>query len=223
MARRMAKSHDDLRRDAVAVARGLVVGEGTAALTVRRVAEAIGCSVGTIYNIFADLDDLIVHVAATVLDEMHDALFAAPLPDEPVAALRDLAQRYLAFAVAHPRLWTMLFEYTTASERPMPDWHLERIARLVADVQAHAAAALDGSGADVKASVDVLWASVHGITALALRGKLGIVTAESAGALADRLVVTFLAGARAERDPGPAGRVARPAGRGPGSAAGAGR
>ena len=37
------------------------------------------------------------------------------------------------------------------------------------------------------------------------------------------LVVTFLAGARAERDPGPAGRAARPAGRGPGSAAGAGR
>lgn len=196
MPRRMVKSHEDLRRDAVTAAREIVIADGIAALTVRRVAEAIGCSVGTIYNLFSDLDDLIVHVASTVLDDMQADLFAEPAPSDPVERLRDLAQRYLGFAVAHPRLWIMLFEYTTAAERPMPVWHVERIAALVGNVQAIAAAALDGSRADVKASVDVLWASVHGIAALALRGKLGIVTADSAGALADRLVVTFLAGAR---------------------------
>ncbi|MEJ1158544.1 TetR/AcrR family transcriptional regulator [Prosthecomicrobium sp. N25] len=196
MPRRMEKSHDDLRRDAVAAARAVVDAHGVGGLTVRRVSEAIGCSVGTIYNLFADLDDLIVHVASGILDDMHEALFGPPGPADPVERLRDLAQRYLAFAVANPRLWSMLFEYSTADDRPLPDWHVARIDRLVRAVQETAAAAIPGGPEDVKASVDVLWASVHGIAALALRGKLGIVTADSAGSLADRLVVTFLAGAR---------------------------
>lgn len=195
MPRRMPKSHEDLRRAAVAAAHALVAAEGLPGLTVRRVAETIGCSIGTIYNLFLDLDDLIIHVAAEVLDDMHRALFGTPGPADPVERLRDLAQRYLAFAIAHPKLWSMLFEHS-AGDRPLPDWHVARIERLVREVQVTAAAALDGSGADVKASVDVLWASVHGIAALALRGKLGFVTADSAGKLADRLVVTFLAGAK---------------------------
>lgn len=197
MPRRMVKSHEDLREAAVRAAHDLVSTEGMAGLAVRRVAERIGCSVGTIYNLFADLDDLVLHVSSGVLDDLHATLFGTPGPADPVDRLRDLAQRYLAFAVAHPRLWAMLFEYSPADGRPAPDWHRARVERLVVAVQETAAAALSGSGADAKASVDVLWASVHGITALALRGKLGIVTAETAGALADRLVVTFLVGARA--------------------------
>jgi AcrR family transcriptional regulator len=172
----------------------VVAAEGAAGLTVRRVAEAIGCSVGTIYNLFADLDDLVVHVASAVLDEMHAALFTPPAPQDPVERLRDLAQRYLAFAVARPHLWSMLFEYVPAEDRPAPAWHLARIERLVAEVQIIAASAIGAPPAEAKTSVDVLWASVHGIAALALRGKLGIVTAQTAGALADRLVTTYLAG-----------------------------
>jgi AcrR family transcriptional regulator len=194
----MEKSRDDLRVDAVASARELVADEGLAGLTVRRVAERIGCSVGTIYNLFADLDDLIMHVASELIDELHAELFAEPVPQDPFERLSELAQRYIAFAVARPRLWSMLFEYGT--DKPSPDWHNARIARLVAAVQAAAAPAFEGTEADVRASVEVLWASVHGITQLALRGKLGFVTTESAAGLAERLVRTYVAGARAIPD-----------------------
>lgn len=192
MPRRMSKSHDELRSDAVAAAHAMVRADGVAGLTVRRIAETIGCSVGTIYNLFLDLDDVVLHVAAVALDELHAAIFGPPLPEAPGAALEAMALRYLGFAEAEPRLWSMLFEHALATDRPLPAWHTERVARLVGAVHAHGEAAFSGTAEERLTAVDLLWASVHGIVALGMRDKLGFVTTESAPALIYGLILKFL-------------------------------
>ena len=195
MPRRMGKSHEDLRADAVVAARTMVRADGVAGLTVRRVAEAVGCSVGSVYNLFLDLDDIVLHLSAEVLDELMAAIFGAPLPAEAAARVVAMAERYVAFAAGEPELWSMLFEHNLANDRPVPDWHAERVARLVAAVRAGAADALGGrSDAETNAGVDVLWASVHGIAALGRRGKLGFVTGATAADMVRRLVAVYLAG-----------------------------
>ena len=55
----MRKPHGELRVEALKIAEEIVVGEGLAALTARRVAGETGCSVGTLYNVFGQLDGLI--------------------------------------------------------------------------------------------------------------------------------------------------------------------
>ncbi len=201
MPRKMKRTHDDLREAAIATAHALVAGEGIGAFTIRRIAEAIGCSVGTIYNLFLDLDDLELHLAVRVVREMGEAMFASPLPASPDACLRLIAARYIGFAFGHPRLWSMLFDYRTSTDRPMPQWHLDAIAGLLDQVERLGAPAFPGGRAAARASIEVLWASVHGIAALGLSGKLGFVTEESAQQLADRLVTTYLAGIRALAEP----------------------
>ena len=193
MPRRLPASHDDLRAAAVASARRAVAAGGLSALNARAVAAEIGCSVGSLYNLFVDLDDLILHVAATVLDDMAAALFAEGLAPDPASALVEIGRRYVRFAAANGPLWAMVFEHRPAHARPTPEWHIDRITRLKEGVRAVAGSALAMAG-EAELSLDVLWASVHGIAALSQQEKLTFVTSTDAEALAERLVRTHLAG-----------------------------
>lgn len=193
MPRRLARSHDDLRVAAIASARACVTEGGLPALNARRIATELGCSVGSLYNLFVDIDDLVLHVAASVLDDMAAALFAPGLPEGPRDALIEIARRYIRFARDEGPLWAMIFEHRPTHDRPTPEWQTERVARLKAAVRAAAAPAF-GETSSLEASIDVLWASVHGIAALSQQDKLSFVTTTDPEALAERLVVTFLTG-----------------------------
>lgn len=198
MPRRMTRSHDELRLDAVDLAQAIVRAEGLSGLSVRRLATALGCSVGTIYNLFADLDDILLHVAARVLDDMAEALLGGELPEPGIERLVEIGRRYIRFATAEPRLWAMVFEHQPTHDRPTPPWQHERVARIVDGVRAAAAAAFPPTcaPADLAAAVEVLWPSVHGIAALGVKDKLGFVTGADPQALAERLVRLCVAGHR---------------------------
>lgn len=198
MPRRMSLSHDELRRAAVDLARAIVAGEGIAALTVRRIAAGLGCAVGTVYNLFHDLDDVVLHVSADVLDDMASDLFAPGLPESPIDRLVEIARRYIRFARERGRLWAMVFAHAPAHDRPTPDWQTRRVAGLVEAARAFVAPALGPAAAPERlaATTDVLWASVHGIAALMIDDKLGFVTGTDPEALAEHLVRSVLAGSR---------------------------
>ena len=56
MARNTEKRRQRIFEDAMVAATKIAQKEGLANLTVRRIAKDIGCSVGTIYNVFDNLD-----------------------------------------------------------------------------------------------------------------------------------------------------------------------
>ena len=68
MARRSDHSPQELRAMIIDAAERLVAQGGTAAANAREIAAAIGYTPGTIYNHFANLDDLIRHVTARTVD-----------------------------------------------------------------------------------------------------------------------------------------------------------
>ena len=193
MPRRLPHDHDEMRARAVAAARAMVARGGLPALTARAVAAELGCAVGSLYNLFIDLDDLVLHVAASVVDDLDRALFAEPLPADAGAALTEVALRYVRFAAIEGRLWSMVFEHEPAHDRPTPRRHLDRIAAMIGRVRAVAAPALGGDPARLAFDVEALWAAVHGVAALAQKHKLGFVTGTPAEDLARRLVAVFLA------------------------------
>ena len=75
----MRKPHKDIRAAALKSAEMIVVEEGLGALNARRVAAEADCSVGTLYNIFGQLDGLIDAVNLTTLrllaEEVAEAVF----------------------------------------------------------------------------------------------------------------------------------------------------
>jgi AcrR family transcriptional regulator len=153
-------------------AEAILAGEGSGALSVRRIAQSIGYSHGTLYLVFRNLDGLLLELNGRTLDALADTLERALESHPPGRGrLHALALAYLAFARNNSARWRLVFEHHLPEGEETPAWVGEKVAR------AHALldAALAGCGvaAQQRASLGVaLWCAMHGITVLALDDKL---------------------------------------------------
>ena len=107
-------------------ARRIIDAKGLISLKVRDVAEAAGCSIGSVYNEFGDFDGLILTVNRETVQHLTAKLRAVP-SDDPRAQLHGLAAGYLAFATEHTNLLRSLFEHRMEDNRPFPNDILEMV------------------------------------------------------------------------------------------------
>lgn len=198
MARRSDHSREQLADMALAAAAKLAERDGLRGVTARGIAREIGYTVGTLYNVFDNLDDLLRHMNAATMDALYEHVTAEPVDADPERALRGLARRYLAFVGAHPRLWSAVIEFESQDGAPAPDWYAHKAQRLV-QLGEDAIAGLFGprETAARRRNAYVLWSALYGVTALAQTTSLP----ESAtpDALIDALVTTYVAGLKARR------------------------
>ena len=75
----MAKTKEEIRVDLIVKARELLVDKGLDFLTARKLSDYSGYSVGTIYNQFKSMDNLIVWENCQTLDELYGALTTADM------------------------------------------------------------------------------------------------------------------------------------------------
>ena len=185
---------------ALATAREIVEEKGLQHLTVRRLAGRMGYSVGTVYNLFKGVDDVVVQLHAHTLDALYEMLAAAPTGADPEENLRQMLAAYLRFTRANPNRWSLLFEEKQLQAGPLPDWYLEKISRLFMLLEGHLAP-LFGPGEDEarRRAARALWCGLHGVWSLAAGDKLAIVTPDPMEAVTDTLVEVFVTGLRAKR------------------------
>ncbi len=198
MARRSDHSRDELRQMILHAVRKIVVTEGRAALTARRIAEEIGYSPGTLYNVFADLDEIILTVNAETLDQL-DLVLRSVGGTPGASMVVGFAQAYVGFVHGHAPLWQLAFEHTLPAGYVVPAWLTERIERLFGRLEA-GLAPMFPDPAQRRRAARVLWCGVHGICLLSLSGKMDLIGTDTTLALAENLVKSYLKGAA----PGPA-------------------
>src|SRR4051812_28858144 len=106
-----------LKEALIAAAERAIDRDGLAGVKARELAREADCAVGAIYNVVADLDDLILMVNSRTLAALEECLApsgkAAPLtgPDGAIAQLTELAQAYLDFAASHTLRWRAVFQH----------------------------------------------------------------------------------------------------------------
>ncbi|MBB4685436.1 TetR/AcrR family transcriptional regulator [Amycolatopsis jiangsuensis] len=101
-------------------AREILAAEGTAAVTMRRVAEATGITPMAIYRHYDNREVLLRAVATTAARELAE-VWREPAPNEDWAARFDLLQdRFLDFAVGQPHLYRFLMTDDWAQARRFP-------------------------------------------------------------------------------------------------------
>lgn len=167
MARRNQHSQDEIREMVLDAAETIVVNEGYPSLTVRRIAIEIGYTVASIYMVFANMSDLVLHIKANTVDDLNEQL--QQLPDcPPEQHIAELAKAYLKFADLNFNRWRMIFAQDTKS----PEWYLEKISRLFSRVEAQfAQLAPNRSARQNKQAARALWSGIHGICTLSLTGE----------------------------------------------------
>ncbi len=191
MARRSDHSRQELTELALDKSLEIIDEKGLSGFSARAVAERMGYTVGTLYNVFGSYDGLIFRVNARILDAWHAAL-AAGLHKTKKDKMRYLAYAYLDFAGRHYNRWTTLFEFHAKSSPP--DWYRDRIDRHFRLIEETLLARTQDPHQN-RRRAKVLWASIHGICILALGGKLDVVGSDSAKTLIDDLLENYLGAA----------------------------
>ena len=187
MARRSDHTREELHRLALDAARDITEREGLRGLRARQIVRDIGYTIGTLYNLFDDLDDLVVQMNGETLDALHAACADVAMDGEPEDNLRALASRYLAFTRAHPKLWNAIFEHKLPNGRQLPVWFAEKVDRLL-QLEEAALATLFGQGdKDIcQHHARVLWTSLFGMASVESADRL------PQGVTAEQLVATLI-------------------------------
>lgn len=173
-------------------AESLVRNEGFRAFGMRRLAAAIGYAPNSIYNAVGDLDQVILRVNARTFRRLYGTLSGAIVPDRsPRDNALAVADAYLAFVAADPRVWSLVFEHVAAPDVPFPDWYAEALAQAVGLVDTVLQPLLPDA-TERRQAVAALWAGLHGIASLSTSNKLAVLVPDSPRVLARMLVGRFL-------------------------------
>lgn len=194
MGRRSDHSRDEIREMAISAAAKHVETEGYQSLTARKVASSIGYTVGTLYHVFRNFDDLIMHMNAQTIDEMAALIQQKTRKKRnPEARIRAMAEFYVQYATDHPDRWRLVFEHEAPRGLPTPaqmkerrDIMFEMVAGNLRDLSP------ERIPQEVAHTATALWSGIHGICILALTGKLYLGGAFSMVKLIDTLIDSVL-------------------------------
>jgi AcrR family transcriptional regulator len=193
MGRRNEHSRDELRDLALRAAADIVGESGAAALSMREVARRIGYTVGALYIVFENLDDLIVHLNERTVIELRAALERIRgRANQPAQNLRLLVAAYLGFALLHTARWRLVFEHRLPEGQKAPPTYAGHTAAIFALVSRKLREAGVGEDSSVDEVATALWSGVHGVCILAVTGKLQVATQASVQRLLDVLLDQFL-------------------------------
>ena len=196
MARRSDHSREELRELALAAAEHIVVEQGYEGLSARKVASAIGYTVGTLYLVFENLDELILHINARTLDRLHARMSESQSQCKDARdCLLQLGQVYIRFADDDPHRFAMVFAHRSSEDRGIPAWYQEKIARMFALVEEKLEPlAKQQTRDEITQASRALWGGVHGICILALSDNLGVAGVDSVQDLTQSLISNYLKG-----------------------------
>jgi len=199
MARKTQEKREDLKLRLIEAARHRIAADGLSNLRARDVTQDVGCALGGLYTVFADLDDLVIHVNSATLKALEASLALAEVKDRtPADRLRNLARGYLRFAVTNRNLWKALFDHRPPDERPTPEWHLEEhmfLMGVIAEPLAELQPAMSETARAIRART--LFGAVHGVVSISLEGRFVGLPVESLEKELDDFILTVAAGAAA--------------------------
>lgn len=193
------------QRDAlIDAAERMIAAGGTRALKARDLAKEIGVALGAVYNLVADLDELVMHVTSRTLARMEryviDAAQTMTATDlaSPKRQLIVFALAYRRFASENINLWHALFEIRDVERASLPEWFVADQMRLFEHVSRPLRVLKpDMSGDDIFLLTRTLFGAVNGVVTLGLDEKLIAVSPKSldnqlswlVGAFCDGIIV----------------------------------
>ena len=100
----------EMKSSLLKVGRDLVQKKGPDFLTARKLSEASNTSVGTIYNLFATMDNFVVAENLQTLQELYDELIAIIPSSNPYININRYADVFSNFVINNRNLWILLYK-----------------------------------------------------------------------------------------------------------------
>ncbi|MFH1029178.1 MAG: TetR/AcrR family transcriptional regulator [Pseudomonadota bacterium] len=166
------KRHKELlRQEILDAAREILLAEGYAYLSMRRIAERIEYSPTTIYHYFNNRDDILYHLCVETLERQYEVLSRAGV-DQPTPYLRLHAtlRAYVDFGLSEPDRYKIAFmvdlsRYVSTASILEQGSVADKLIALMCH-RVHEALVAAGCSRDVKSVFQALWAHCHGMVSL---------------------------------------------------------
>ncbi len=194
MGRRNDHTRKDIKQMAIDAGLEIIEQNGFSGLSTRKVASTIGYSVGTLYNVFENLDDLIFHINALTLKELYFYVEENLNSQQGVEAIKQIGGGYIDYSIESSNKWSALFEYQRPPESEVPDWYLEKVNKLLTLPEQYLIPMFGGDEETAKKVSRILWGGVHGICSLGRTHRLGGDDAEVLKDMAYSLIENYLKG-----------------------------
>jgi AcrR family transcriptional regulator len=180
----------NLRRAILDASLELIDRRGLGALSVREVSRRLGVTHGAPYHHFKDRGAILAALTQEGFERLEQELRAAAgRSEDPRQRFEALGRAYVAFAVAQPSYFRLMFRPELAGKGKHAS--IERAAQsafgVLEEVVAECRAAGFGRGISAEALALTAWTASHGLAALCIDGQL---TAESPAALARMMSAT---------------------------------
>jgi AcrR family transcriptional regulator len=164
----------DFRSELCKVATERFARHGYEGVTMRQLADALGCSPKTPYRYFKDKADILATVRAQAFAKFADALEKASASHKsPSQRGRAMSEAYLTFALKNPHAYRIMFDIDAPIDEGHPELRpaAERAARFITrGAEQLSEAGL--IGVDPTLFGWSMWASMHGIVMLNQSGML---------------------------------------------------
>ncbi|MFG1477479.1 TetR/AcrR family transcriptional regulator [Xanthobacter sp. V4C-4] len=164
-----ARRKEDARARILLAARDIVLHEGFAALTMRRIAGAAGYSPAALYLHFESREAIARELGGAGMRSLHAHLSRAAREADPLRRLSALGAAYVAFARAEPETYRLIFmepgfaASALGGEDEAGAAAFALLARVFADLDA---AGRLRAGADPAALAVTFWVLLHGLVSL---------------------------------------------------------
>ncbi len=118
----MNENKENIRRMLLETGRRLVEEKGAAFLTARKLSEASGCSVGTIYNQFANMDCLVEALNLETLSELYEKMMRFRPEHNAYKNLNNWLDAFVGFVLSNPERWFLLYNFHLRTEKLSPEY-----------------------------------------------------------------------------------------------------
>lgn len=183
-----------LRQGILDDASSLLVQEGPQALSMRRVAQLVGCSTTVLYTLFGNKQGLVDELYGRGFALLRQALEAVPRSPQTLDYLLALGRAYRTFALANASYYAIMFFQVLSEYAPSETNRL--LGQASFDLVEHTLqdyiTATHLTGGDAREISFIIWATLHGHVGLELSHYLDAKVAEKRFETALRTLLTGL-------------------------------
>lgn len=168
MAKIKDKTKEEIRVDLIVKSREIIKDKGVDNLTARKLAEYSGYVVGTIYNRFKSMDELIMWENCLTLDELYENLKKVEMTSCCYTNLNRLLDCFVEYVLSNKNLWFTLYNFHFKSVvKEFEIFYLRRILKIVQLLESNLCKLFSRvKGSERKVITEALFVSLFALSSL---------------------------------------------------------
>lgn len=175
MGRRSDHGREELEALILAAGQAVMAEGGYGNFSAREVAKRVGYSVGTVMNLFGNVDGLVSAINSRTFGLWAEWLEQRLAGADGGARIGILVRGYCDFAAAHRNLWAAIYEHRLSEGMTMPEPLIAERGRLTDIIAREVALVLPGTTqGEAERLARSLIATVHGHCSFALGGSFAL-------------------------------------------------